>query len=126
MVCAEAESPFVTTLTSSPFLYGLSLDLRNGTGISLYFTQLQGLVLEGCLGTPPILHPCGCAEGRPFVLDGELLLRGWLEGGRVCFDEQGCPLPRARCRAPCLQLIPKEGLKSVTGDVPPPRVGGAH
>lgn len=30
---------------------------------------------------------------------------------------------RARCREPCLQLVPKEGLKSVTRDVPPPRVG---
>lgn len=92
MVCAEAESPFVTTLTSSPFLYGLSLDLRNGTGISLYFTQLQGLVLEGCLGTPPILHPCGCAEGRPFVLDGELL-RGWLEGGGFVLMSRVAPSP---------------------------------
>jgi hypothetical protein len=86
-------------------------------------------VLEGCLGTPPTLHPCGCPEGRTFVLDGELKLRGWLEGvgGRVCFDERGCPLPRARgvARLVC-RLFPKAGLKSVTRDVPPPRVGGAH
>lgn len=82
-------------------------------------------MLEGCLGTPPTLHPCGCAEGRPFVLDGELKFRGWLEGGGgFVLMSRVAPSPaRARCREPCLQLVPKEGLKSVTRDVPPPRVG---
>lgn len=70
---------------------------------------------------PPSLR---CAEGRAFVLDGELKLRGWLEGGRVCFDEQGCPLPRARAALRGLPLVPKEGLKSVNRDVPAARGRG--
>lgn len=44
---------------------------------------------------------------------------GWSGGGRVCFDEQGCPLPRARggARLAC-GLFPKAGLRSVTGGCP--------
>lgn len=42
---------------------------------------------------------------------------GWRREG-VCFEEQGCPLPRARAALRGLPLVPKAGLKSVNRDVP--------
>lgn len=72
-------------------------------------------------GQPPAPRTTILAvRGGQSVCFGRRAQAAWVVGGGrgVCFDEQGCPLPRARAALRGLPLVPKAGLKSVDRDVP--------
>lgn len=105
MVCAEDEYPFVTTLTSSLCCRDLLLDLRDGTrGLPLFHTA-PGSYVRGMSGDKPPSPSLRSTERRAFVLDGELKLRGWLEGGGFVLMSWVAPSP-ARAALRGWPLVP--------------------
>lgn len=69
-------------------------------------------MLEGCVWGHPQPSILASAEGRLFVLDGELKLRGWLErgeGGFVLMSRVAPSPARARGRRLACRLLPRKG-----------------
>lgn len=84
------------------------------------------LDVRGQPPAPPSRTTILAVRGGQSVCFGRRAQAAWVVGGGrgVCFDEQGCPLPRARAALRGLPLVPKAGLKSVNRDVPAARGRG--